>query len=172
MIKIAIVIVNWQQAQLTLDTIGSLSKIRHPHFSYHIFLVDNGSQDTSPDIFRKKYSHDSKITLIFTPSNLGFAAGNNIGIKAALVNNYQYILLINTDVIVDPDFVEEMLKLFEQYPQLGIVGPKIYFAPGYEFHKDRYTPQQIGKVIWSAGGQVEPDARRRGGYEEVLSQAD
>jgi GT2 family glycosyltransferase len=155
--SIAIVIANWQQSQLTINTIDSLKKIHSPNFKYHIFLVDNGSKDECPMVFSKLYSHDKHITLLLLPINYGFAVGNNFGIEAALKQKYSHILLINSDVIVHPDFLIELLKPFSNDSHVGIVGPKIYFAPGLEFHKDRYNKNEIGKVIWSAGGKMDWD---------------
>jgi GT2 family glycosyltransferase len=155
MTKIAIIVLNWQQPQLTIDTLDSLKKIKHNRFDYHIYLVDNGSKDNSCDIFTQRYQKDKDVSLIFLPDNVGFSAGNNAGIKLALKHKFEYTLLINSDVVVDPNFLTELVKTFDKDPKLGVVGPKIYFAPGFEFHKDRYKKSDIGKVIWSAGGDVD-----------------
>lgn len=155
MSKIAVIVLNWQQAQLTIDTIESVKKIIHPNFNYQIFLVDNGSKDNCVSEFTQKYGNDPKVTLVFMPVNLGFSAGNNVGIKLALKQKYDYILLLNSDVLVDPNFLNELYLPFKSNPKLGMTGPKIYFAPGYEFHKDRYKKAEIGKVIWSAGGIID-----------------
>jgi GT2 family glycosyltransferase len=153
--SIAIIVLNWQQAQLTIDTIESIKKIKHSRFTYHIFLVDNGSKDDCVNIFTQRYGQDKLVSIIAIPTNLGFSAGNNFGIRAALENKFDYILLINSDVLVDPNFLQELLSPFSKNPRLGASGPKIYFAPGFEFHKDRYKKSEIGKVIWSAGGEVD-----------------
>lgn len=152
MTKIAIVVLNWKQPKLTLETITSLLKINHPSFTYEIVLVDNGSPDDSLKIFNKKYQNNSLIKIFNTKANLGYVGGNNFGISYALENNFDYIVLINNDVLVDPNFLEELLKESNHY---DIVGPKIYFAPGFEFHKDRYQKKDLGKVIWSVGGQMD-----------------
>lgn len=152
MTKIAIVVLNWNQPKLTLDTINSLLKIKSYNFKYKIFLIDNNSTDNSYTIFQEKYHNIPLVEIIQTGSNLGYV-GNNIGIRKALKEKFQYVLLINNDVIVDPNFLKELLV----GAKLGydIVGPKIYFAPGYEYHPDWYSPNEIGKVIWSAGGQID-----------------
>ena len=83
MTNIAIVILNWQQPQLTIDTIKSLSKIKFKNFNYQIFLLDNNSQDDSFTIFKKEFLNISHIKLIQTGNNLGYV-GNNVGIKKAI----------------------------------------------------------------------------------------
>jgi GT2 family glycosyltransferase len=155
MTTIAIIVLNWQQPQLTLDTISSILGINHPDFDYHLFLVDNFSQDNSWDIFQNKFQNHPQITLIRTPENLGYAGGNNYGIKAAIDRNFEYCLIINNDVLVDPNFLSYLLKSFTHQPHLGLSGPKIYFAPGYEFHQQRYKPSERGRVIWFAGGKFD-----------------
>ena len=152
MTKIAIVVLNWRQPKLTVDTINSLLKIKSTNFKYKIFLVDNNSSDNSIPIFQEKFSSFPNIEIIQTGSNLGYV-GNNVGIKSALKQKFDYVLLLNNDVIVDKYFLEELLK----GAKLGydLVGPKIYFAPGFEYHSSWYTKKEIGNVIWSAGGQID-----------------
>jgi GT2 family glycosyltransferase len=149
--KIAIVILNWKTAKLTTDTIDSLKKINKSGFSYHIFLIDNGSPDNSLEILNNKYSKDPLITIIPLSVNLGFAGGNNVGIKTALKEPFDYLLLINSDVIVDPNFLTHLFSVIKEDKTIGAVGPKIYFAPGYEFQKNRYSQKDLGHIIWSAG---------------------
>ena len=152
MTKIAIIVLNWKQPKLTVETISSLLKINHQSFDYQIILVDNGSLDNSLKIFNKKYKENNSIKILNTKANLGYAGGNNFGISYALENNFNYIVLLNNDVIVDPNFLEELLKESNNF---DILGPKIYFAPGFEFHKNRYQKKDLGKVIWSVGGQID-----------------
>jgi GT2 family glycosyltransferase len=149
--KIAIIVLNWKQPKLTTETIDSLLRIKHPSFNYKIILVDNGSPDDSLKIFNKKYKKNNLIKILDTKANLGYV-GNNFGINYALKNNFDFIVLLNNDVLVDPNFLEELLKESKNY---DLLGPKIYFAPGFEFHKDRYQKKDLGKVIWSLGGQID-----------------
>jgi len=149
---VAIIILNWKQPQLTVDTIDSVLKIKHSNFKYKIILVDNGSPDNSLNIFKEKYQDNHFVKILDTKSNLGYAGGNNFGIKYALKNKYDYLMVLNNDVLVDSSFTQELVKELNNY---DIVGPKIYFAPGFEYHKDRYQKKDLGKVIWSMGGQVD-----------------
>ncbi len=150
--KIAIIVLNWKQPKLTLETITSLLKINHNSFEYKVVLVDNGSPDDSLKIFNQEYKDNNSVKILETKANLGYAGGNNFGIDYALKNNFDFIILLNNDVLVDSNFIEELLKETDNY---DIVGPKTYFAPGYEYHKDRYRKKDLGKVIWSMGGQMD-----------------
>lgn len=153
--RIAIIVLNWKTPKLTIDTINSLLKINHSSFKYHIYLVDNGSPDDSVSQFLTKFKNNSQISIVQTGSNLGYVEGNNFGIKEAQKKDYDYYLIINSDVEVQSDFLKVLMDFMEANPEYGIVGPKIYFAPGFEFHKDRYTKSQLGKVIWSFGSKMD-----------------
>jgi len=155
MTKIAIIILNWKQPKLTIDTVNSVLKINQKNIDFHIYLLDNNSQDTSIDDFENSFSINKKISILNTGSNLGYT-GNNWGIRKAInSDNYDYILLLNNDVIVDKDFLYELIKKAKSIKIPALVGPKIYFAPHYEYHKDRYKDNEIGNVIWFAGGKID-----------------
>ena len=177
--KIAIIVLNWKQPRLTLETITSLLKIKHTSFDYKIILVDNGSPDNSLKIFNQEYKNNNSIKILETNANLGYTGGNNFGINYALKNKFDFLVLLNNDVLVDPNFLEELLKESTRY---DILGPKIYFAPGFEFHKDRYQKKDLGKVIWSMGGQMDwnniygsnisIDDIDHGQFEKIISNID
>lgn len=150
--KVAIIILNWNKPDLTVQTVNSVLKINRSNFDYQIFLVDNGSSDNSLSIFQKEFDSNKKVKIIENNANLGFVGGNNTAIKHILKLNFDQILLLNNDVLVDPDFLANLMKNTAKY---SVLGPKIYFAPGYEFHHDRYTKKQRGHVIWFAGGQMD-----------------
>lgn len=152
--QIAIIVLNWKQPKLTIETVKSLLKIKSTDFDYQIIIVDNNSPDNSFDLLEKSFSKNSKVTVKQTASNLGYVGGNNFGIEFALKKKFDFILLINNDVLVDKNFLAELhhASLTGNY---GIAGPKIYFAPGHEFHKNRYKKSDLGKVIWSAGGHMD-----------------
>ena len=177
--KIAIIVLNWRQPKLTLETITSLLKIKHNSFDYEIILVDNASPDDSLKIFNQEYKNNNSIKILETNANLGYTGGNNFGINYALKNKFDFLVLLNNDVLVDPNFLEELLKESTRY---DILGPKIYFAPGFEFHKDRYQKKDLGKVIWSMGGQMDwnniygsnisIDDIDHGQFEKIISNID
>jgi GT2 family glycosyltransferase len=138
--KVAIIVLNWRQAALTLQTVSSLLKIKTKNFTYQIIIVDNGSGDDSLSLFKKKYSKNELVTILNTGVNLGYSGGNNFAIDYALKKEFDYLLLLNNDVLVDPNFLTQLLKEAGNYQ---ILGPKIYFAPGFEYHKDRYQKKAL-----------------------------
>lgn len=148
MVNIFVVIVNYNGISDTKDCLKSLKKLQITNYKLQIIVVDNGSQkDDVAHLKREKHIH-----LIVNKENTGFTGGNNAGIKYSLENGADYILLLNNDTIVKEDLVEKFLEASKKYPKAGIFSPKIYFYPGYEFYKDKYSKAEEGKVIWYAGG--------------------
>lgn len=121
--KVVIVILNWNGLNDTVECLESLKKITYPN--YNIIVVDNGS--TGNDAGELKTRFSNYIFLIENDKNYGYTCGVNIGIKYALNNlATDYILLLNNDTIVDPEFLKKMVELAETDNSIGIVGPKIY----------------------------------------------
>ncbi len=149
--KVVIVTVNYNTKKDTLDLIESINKIRKDDFLIEVIVVDNGSRD----IFTLPKEYERDIFLIKSEINKGFSGGYNIGIKKALGRKADYVLIVNNDTIMDPLMVKNLLKVLESDAKIGAVTPKIYFAKGHEFHKDRYTKEELGRVFWYAGGYMD-----------------
>ncbi|KKQ42911.1 MAG: hypothetical protein US61_C0019G0011, partial [Parcubacteria group bacterium GW2011_GWE2_37_8] len=107
--SVAIIIVNWNNAKDTVDCIESIKKIIYRN--YKIFLIDNGSGDGSFVKFQSLYAGISGIEILRLNDNLGFSGGNNIGIKKALDEKFDYVLLLNNDTTVEPNFLDELIKI-------------------------------------------------------------
>jgi len=158
--EVSVIILSWNRKKDTIATIKSLSKSEIKDFGLEILVVDNGSSDGSQSAIKTLLkSIDGKsieTKLIENNENLGFVEGNNAGIRDALKNNKDYIILLNDDTIVDEKLVFELVKAAKQYKKAAAVSPKIYFARGFEFRK-KYEKKQLGKVIWYAGGDIDWD---------------
>lgn len=151
MVKISIVILNWNRWVELNKCLQTVSKLSNVSYKLEIIVVDNASSDGSPDKIQNNYP---KIILVKSVRNLGFSGGNNLGIKQALKNKSDFILILNNDTLLDEKLIEELFKTYNNY-KINILSPKIYFSPGCEFHKDKYKPAELGKVIWSAGGIID-----------------
>lgn len=132
---VAIIILNWNGKTDTIACLDSLQKVTYPDYS--IILLDNGSTDGSIEAFKDKYPY---VTLIDNGKNLGFAGGNNPGIDKAMKDGADYIILLNNDTVVAPDFIQELVKAAESL-NAGIVGPKMYY----------FEPKDM---IYYAGGYI------------------
>ncbi|MDP3888721.1 MAG: glycosyltransferase family 2 protein [bacterium] len=152
--NVFVVILNYNGKDFLLNCLDSVEKLKTDNFDLQVIVVDNASTDGSDKIVEQKYKD---IKILRNKENLGFTEGNNVGIRYSLENGADYIFLLNPDTTVSSDLLVQLIKQAESDQMIGLVGPKIYFAPGYEFHKDRYKNEEKGKVIWYAGGIVDWD---------------
>jgi GT2 family glycosyltransferase len=136
---VAIVILTWNQRDLTLDCLASLAAMEYPPERLQLIVVDNGSRDDTVAAIRARFSD---VTVLENGDNLGFAEGNNVGIRYALQGTADYIMLLNNDTSVDRRMLNELLAPMLQFSDVGIVGPKmLYFDPS--------------DVIWCAGNRID-----------------
>ena len=140
--KIAVIILNWNGKEDTLECLASVKKLDYSN--YEIVLVDNGSTDDSVDTLSKQYPD---MTLLQTGENLGYAGGNNVGIRWALEQGADYILLLNNDTIVSTDLLIAFINAANLLPSGSILGAKIYFY-------DRPD------TLWFAGGRWQAEKNR------------
>jgi GT2 family glycosyltransferase len=134
---VSIILLNWNQPEFTLACLQSLQAVNYA--SFDVIVVDNGSVDDSPALIRERFP---TITVIENGQNLGFAAGNNVGIDHALARGADYVLLLNNDTEVAPNLLRALVQVGESDHRIGAIGPKIYY---YDH----------ANVIWSAGGAVD-----------------
>lgn len=151
--KVFVVVLHYKGKEFTRQCLLSLNKAKTDSFSFQTIVVDNGFLESIDDL-KKEFS--DKI-FISNKENLGFAEGNNVGIRYALKHGADYVMLLNNDTLVDSQMIVQLIKVGESDKKIGVLGPKIYFAPGYEFHKERYKPDEQGKVLWYAGGIIDWD---------------
>ncbi len=133
---IYLVVLNWNGYEDTNECLQSLSKVNYDNFE--VLVVDNGSSDDSPDRIALEYPD---IQMVRCEENRGIAAGYNRGIQSALEYEADYIAVMNNDLIFDPDFLTNMLVAAKEYPQCGMVMPKIYYYDAPD-------------IIWSTGGRT------------------
>jgi GT2 family glycosyltransferase len=151
---IAIVILNWNGKENTKECLASLSKIDTDSYRITTIVVDNASTDGSKETIEKAYP---EVFVLQNEENLGFSEGNNVGIMYALSQNVDAVIVLNNDTFVDKKFLTFLVSSAFSDTAIGIVAPKIYFAKGFEFHKDRYSAHERGKVFWYAGGSMDWD---------------
>lgn len=152
--KIFIVTLTFNTAQETNQWLDSFTKLSLPNdTTIEYVIVDNGSTNTY--VLEAKYRNRENIRLIRSHENTGFTGGNNIGIQFALDLGATHIMIVNNDTTADKDLLENLLTVLESDEKIGAVVPKIYFAKGREYHKDRYSQKELGKVFWYAGGSID-----------------
>ena len=168
--RIAVILVNWNGWEDTIECLDALLACIKP--SMHVFVVDNGSTDGSPEHILKwlakpqpnadwknfegvsritqtvpakpvpvnvlgvdgekiKTSRGAMVTLVYAGDNLGFAAGNNVGLRLALKKNFDWFWILNTDTVVRYDALSELLQYARLNPKFGIIGSTLiyYYKP-------------------------------------------
>src|SRR5947209_4456075 len=136
--RVSLILLNWNSYEVTADCLLSIRKLDYPNFE--VVLVDNGSHDSSIEELEKNFP---EVRSIRNEKNLGFTGGNNVGIRDALERGADYLLLLNNDTVVAPDFLTEMVRVAESDSKIGILNPKIYF----------FEPSDR---LWYGGGILKP----------------
>lgn len=126
--RILVIIINYNCSQDTILCLKSLEKTEYENFA--VYIIDNYSEENSYEILESyvKNLDSSKIKLFRSEKNLGFAGGVNLGIKYALSENFEFVLLLNPDTMVEPDFLDKILDTTNKSDDIGIVGCKILFS--------------------------------------------
>jgi GT2 family glycosyltransferase len=152
--KIAIVTVDFNGHTLTLDFMKSAKILKTNGFEVKFIIVDNGSTEPFPGSEMENTFPGTE--WLQTGRNLGFTGGYNFGMKYAYAWGADYVLIVNNDTeFGDPDMLIKLADIAKGNEKRGLISPKIYFAPGYEFYKQRYKESERGKVIWYAGGKFD-----------------
>lgn len=141
---LAIITVVYKNYDVLHDFFASLETQTFRNF--RVFVAD-----LSPE--PQPYNYPQYATSI-QGQNHGYAFGVNLGIQQAIKEGHTNFCVINSDIVFSNSFVVNALTTLQHHP-LEVIGGKIYYAKGYEFHKDRYTPEQLGHVIWFAGGEID-----------------
>jgi GT2 family glycosyltransferase len=117
---ISIVTINYNQFQITRDFLISLQLLKYTN--YEVIVIDNASVEDHSEELQREFP---QARVFRTNQNLGFTGGNNLGIKLA---KGDYFLIINNDtVVVKYDFLNKLLKPFEEDASIGMVSPKIWY---------------------------------------------
>ncbi len=136
-----VIVLNYNGKADTLECLRSLAGVSYPDF--RILVVDNASADSSVEAIKQDFP---RLDVLQNNENLGFAGGNNVGIRYALEQGADYVFLLNNDTVVDPGVLTELVKVGESDQAVGIIGSLIYYL---------HRPQEVwfasGKIYWPAG---------------------
>lgn len=117
---VSIILLNYNQLQVTLECLESLKKLTYKN--YEVILVDNASKENPSNIVKERYPH---VKLILNDVNLGFTGGNNVGMKIA---KGDYFFILNNDTeIASENLLEKLIEPFTKDPAIGMVSPKIRY---------------------------------------------
>jgi len=176
--KVGIVLLNWNGHCDTLDCMETLRKATYPKLA--AIVVDNCSTDDSLEKIREwcrekeaslseyslqsrkdeprpwgvndgQHSSGMEVVLIKSIVNLGFCAGNNVGMEFAHAHGFDYFLILNNDTLCEPSFLEDMVAVAESSKNIGLVGGVICYA-------------EKPDIIWWAGGGFNHFLETVGGF--------
>lgn len=137
--RVAVVVLNWNGWRHTIECLHTLRTVTYPNF--RVIVVDNGSE--AEDLAQLRQWTGS-IELLENGENRGFAGGNNVGIRHALQDQHtDYVLILNNDTTVEPDFLDEMVDAALR-KQVDMVSPKVLS------YADRRTIDRLGIVVSKA----------------------
>lgn len=129
---------HWVDTETCLESLARAGSV-----PAHIIIVDNASTDDTVARARRTFP---EVEVIANPANLGYAQGNNRGLQHALDEKFEYVMVLNNDVTIDPACLQTLLCAADENPNAALIGPMVYHA------RER-------DVIQSAGGILPPSWR-------------
>ncbi len=159
-LAVSVIVVNWNGREHLDLCVSSIQ--RQTLAGVEIVVVDNGSTDGSVEFVRQRFG--AAVCVIPNPSNLGYAAGLNAGIRAA---RGRYLFALNNDTELDPSCLAALVAAADRYPNAGMCAPKILSF------SDRTVIDNVGHLLYPDGlsrgrGRLEHDAGQYDREEEIL----
>lgn len=121
--NLSVIIVTWNTRDIVRECLESLQQ-QGQNPNMEVIVVDNASSDGTPQLIQEIFPW---VKLVRKDTNLGFAGGNNVGIK---LSTGQYLGLVNSDVVVPRDCLEKMIQYMDHHPNIGMLGPKMFLKDG------------------------------------------
>ena len=155
---VSIITVNYNQAAVTEALLNSIQN-QNNYEALEVIVVDNGSKENRVDSWRRQYP---QFSFIRSDINLGFAGGNNLGIRQA---KGDYLFLINNDTEVTTSLIGTLVDTMNQHPMVGIISPKIrYYNQPEMIQYVGFTPMNYYTARNNCIGQFETD---KGQYDHM-----
>lgn len=130
---LSIIIVSWNVAALLADCLNSIEATKG-ELDVEVIVVDSASSDNSAEMVARDFPH---VTLLAQPTNVGFPAGNNIGLAAA---SGDHLMLLNPDTVVETGALQALVAYLDAHPDVGMVGPELLNEDGSHQSSRRRFP--------------------------------
>lgn len=138
--KVSVIILNYNGLR-NLGYRGLLtnlsSVLKNDYDNFEVIFVDNGSKDNSVELIRQNFCQETRIKVVENGKNYGFAQGNNLAFRYA---SGDYIIFLNNDIEVEPNYIDELVKVMESDQTIGLAQSKI-------FYPDRFRIQTFGNLL-------------------------
>lgn len=158
-LTVGVVVLNYNGKDLTEVCLRSLLASSNPNIT--IFVVDNASTDGSVEYLRSKFP---EVTILENPENLGVTGGRNCGFRAVCQQGMDYVLSLDNDVRIEPQAIDELLKVANSDCQIGILGPKTYHDDGSGLLQCVGGTISYTENVTAERGANQPD---RGQYDRI-----
>ena len=135
--RVLVIILTWNARAETESCVESVLQLDHD--SFDTLVIDNDSQDGTTEALQQRFG--DRILLQGNSSNLLFAGGMNVGLAYALSHDYDSVLMLNNDVLVDPGMLRELLAVLRSANDIAAVGPKIFYV-------------EPADTLWFAGAEM------------------
>ncbi|MDX2472982.1 MAG: glycosyltransferase [Candidatus Krumholzibacteria bacterium] len=155
-LKVSIVVLTYNALEFTRQCVASLLEFTDAR--HELIFVDNASTDGTVDYLREMTAPHDQMQFIANETNLGFAAGNNVGMAAA---TGRHVILLNSDVVVTEGWVERLVHTAETNPRAGLVGPVTNNISGLQKLSDVVYEEDslVGMHKFAAAQAVEHQGR-------------
>lgn len=145
MIDVAVIIVSWNVREYLADCLRSVcADLGRSQLHGQIIVVDNASTDGTVALLADLFP---QVQVIANEENVGFAAANNQGMRAAETYNPRYYFLLNPDTFVRPGAIAHLVDCLEERPQAGMAGARLMYGDGRFQHSAFYFPG-LGQLIF------------------------
>ena len=118
-----VLVINWNGLGHLRECFDAL--LAGTYGNTRFLLIDNASSDGSVAFVRSQYGHDGRVEILECGTNLGWAGGNNAGMRRALDAGADYVFLLNNDTATEPDAIEKLVEMAEAKPESGALAPKM-----------------------------------------------
>jgi len=145
-IDLSVIILSYNTKDLLKECLDSIVRNSFPNVQIEIIVVDNGSADGSPQMVKKEFPW---VNLICSPKNLGFAGGNNLGLKEA---RGELVLFLNSDTQLLPGALKKSIEFMKSDPKIGAMTPKtMLFSGGMDPDCHRGFPTPWASLTYFLG---------------------
>jgi GT2 family glycosyltransferase len=155
---VSIITLNWNNTAVTCDFLRSI-RSQNTYPNIEVLVVDNDSREDPTADLLAVYP---KARVIRNPANLGFAAGNNAGIREA---RGEYLFIVNNDTEFTPSLLEGLVAVFREFPDAGMVSPKFHFY--FEKGTIEYAGYEPINVLTGRNGMIGHRQRDEGQFDKL-----
>jgi GT2 family glycosyltransferase len=153
--RVVVLVLTWNRVDELVPCLESFACLKYPN--YDVVVMDNGSEDETVPTVKRDFPWAK---LIENGKNLGFCKANNVGMKYAVEQGYDYIMLLNSDTKVLPNLLQELVDVLESDKKIGIVGAKNILMENTDYTWGKYGVVTWGPMLVKTVGRFAPDARR------------